>query len=149
MYLPLRVIIVAVEMSCYDWLGLGHLLIPCQKDQMIGVREEQFQRDKGLLVLQGGTGMSGRQKRYMSTSYNSSENTHYKMLSKNSRIKIVSKLWLQLQKILNSYLPGVKGKLIHKTRTTTQIQTIWQWFSTRGDFASLHGHLHPGSFGNV
>lgn len=48
--------------------------------------------DKGVQLLEGGAGILGRQKQQMSMSYSNSENTCHKMLSKNSRLKIVSML---------------------------------------------------------
>lgn len=88
--------------------------------------------DKGVQLLEGGAGILGRQKQQMSMSYSNSENTCHKMLSKNSRLKIVSMLWL-LHKILNSCWPGVKRKLINKI-TTTKIGGTRQWFSSRNSF---------------
>lgn len=98
--------------------------------------------DKGVLLLEERTGMFGRQKQQMSISYSSSKNTYYNISIKNNRIQNYIFAMIINYKILNSYCPGVKEKLRNKTRTTTQIRTIWQCLSVRGNFAHTYVRTH-------
>lgn len=50
--------------------------------------------DKGVPLQDRGAGMLGRERQQISMSYSNTENTCYKVLSKNNKIKVVATPWL-------------------------------------------------------